>query len=54
MKGVKFIWTQKYEDNFQLLKKILISAPILKIVDPNKEYVVCTDVSSEGIGGVLM
>jgi len=28
--------------------------PILSIDDPNKDYVVCTDASKEGIGGVLM
>ena len=33
---------------------MLISVPILKIVDPNKEYVVCTNACKEGIGGVLM
>ena len=33
---------------------MLTTAPILSITDPNKEYVVCTYVSKEGVGGVLM
>jgi hypothetical protein len=35
------------------LKQLLTSAPILKIADPNKDYVVCTDACKEGLGGVL-
>ena len=30
-----------------------MTTPILKIVDPNKDFVVCTDASKEGLGGVL-
>lgn len=33
---------------------MLTTAPILNIVDPNKDYVVCTDASKEGVDGVLM
>ena len=32
---------------------MLTTAPILKIKDPNKEFVVCTDAHNEGLGGVL-
>jgi len=39
-KGVKFEWTPKCEESFQRLKKLLMSAPILKIVDPNEDFVV--------------
>jgi hypothetical protein len=35
------------------LKQLLTSAPILKIVDPSKDCVVCTDACKEGLGGVL-
>jgi hypothetical protein len=35
------------------LKKLLSSAPILKIVDPNEDFVVCIDACKEGLGGVL-
>jgi hypothetical protein len=40
-KGVKFEWTPKCEESFQQLKDILTSAPILKIADPNEDFVVC-------------
>jgi hypothetical protein len=42
-KGVKFEWTSKCEENFQQLKEILTSAPILKIAYPNEYFVVCID-----------
>jgi hypothetical protein len=42
-KGIKFEWITKSEENFILLKELLTSAPILKIVDPNENFVVCTD-----------
>jgi hypothetical protein len=52
-KGTKFEWTLKCEKNFNLLKELLTSAPMLKIVDPNESFVVCTDACKEGLGGVL-
>jgi hypothetical protein len=52
-KGVKFEWTSKCEERFQQLKDILTSAPILKIVDLDKYFVVCIDAWKEGLGGVL-
>jgi hypothetical protein len=52
-KGIKFEWTTKCEDNFNLLKELLTSAPILKIADPNENFVVCTNACKEGLGGVL-
>jgi hypothetical protein len=53
-KGTKFEWTLKCEKNFNLLKELLTSAPVLKIVDPNESFVVCIDTCKEGIGGFLM
>jgi hypothetical protein len=35
------------------LKQLLTSASILRIVDPNEDYIVCTDACKEGLGGVL-
>jgi hypothetical protein len=35
------------------LKSLLTSAPILRIVDPDVDFVVCTNVCKVGIGGVL-
>jgi hypothetical protein len=53
-KGVKFIWTSECEERFQELKYLLTNAPVLKIADPNKDFLVCTDACKEGLGGVLM
>jgi hypothetical protein len=35
-----------------LLKELLTSAPILNIIDPNKNFVICTN-PCKGLGGVL-
>ena len=53
-KGVKFVWTEKCHNSFDQLKQKLTIAPILKIADPDKEFVVCTDACREGLGGVLL
>eukprot|EP00253_Pinus_taeda_P006262 PITA_06262 len=53
-KGKLFHWTPNCQKSFEQLKHLLTTAPILSIVDPNKDYVVCTDASKEGLGGVLM
>jgi hypothetical protein len=52
-KGTKFEWALKCEKNFNLLKELLTSAPVLNIADPNESFVVCTDACKEGIGGIL-
>ena len=52
-KGVKFEWTLDCERSFQHLKYLLTSAPILRIVDPKEDFIVCTDACKEGLGGVL-
>jgi hypothetical protein len=52
-KGVKFQWTLDCEIFFQHLKQLLTSAPILRIADPNEDFIVCTNACKEGLGGVL-
>jgi hypothetical protein len=52
-KEKKFQWTEKCEKSFQQLKQLLTSAPILRIADPNEDFVVCTDACKEGLEGVL-
>ena len=52
-KGKRFVWDQKCEDSFNKLKELLTIAPILKIADPDKDFVVCTDECNEGLGGLL-
>ena len=41
------------QDNFDKLKHMLTTTPILRIVDPNKDFVVCTDASKDGLAGIL-
>ena len=53
-KGVKFDWTEKEEECFHELKKRLISAPILIMPDFSQPFIIRTDASLDGIGGVLL
>ena len=39
-KGKKFVWDKKCEESFNKLKGLLTIAPILKITDPNKYFIV--------------
>jgi hypothetical protein len=50
---VKFQWTLYCEKSFQHLKQLLTSVPILRIVYPNEDFIVCIDSCKEGLGGVL-
>lgn len=49
-----FLWSQKCQQSFQLLKRFLSSAPILKITNLEKGFIVFIDTCIEGLGGVLM
>ena len=42
-KEKKFQWTEDFEKIFHQLKKLLNSAPILRIADPNEDFIVCLD-----------
>ena len=53
-KGKKFDWNEKCEEKFNNLKHLLTTAPILNIVDPYKDFVVCTNACKEVLGGVLI
>nr|GEX68549.1 retrotransposon protein, putative, Ty3-gypsy subclass [Tanacetum cinerariifolium] len=53
-KNVKFDWSEKAEDAFQLLKQKLCSAPILALPEGSKNFVVYRDASRKGLGAVLM
>jgi hypothetical protein len=52
-KEKKFQWTKECERSFQQLKQLLTSAPILRIANPNEDFVVCKDACKEGLGGIL-
>jgi len=49
-KNVPFRWTQARESELQYLKRCLISDPILKPLDPNKDLVLSIDGSVHGLG----
>jgi hypothetical protein len=51
--GIKFQWTTKCEENFNLLKELLTSAPVLKIFYPNESFLVCKDACKEVLDGDL-
>jgi len=47
-------WTPKCDLAFTALKDALCTAPVLKLPDPNKSFVIHTDASDHAIGAVLM
>jgi hypothetical protein len=53
-KNKKFVWTEKCAEAFRRLKELLTTTPILKVPDMDVDFLVCTDASKEGLGGVLM
>jgi hypothetical protein len=53
-KNKKFVWTEKCAESFQRLKELLTTTPILKVLDMDMDFLVCTDTSKEGLGRVLM
>jgi hypothetical protein len=53
-KNKKFVWTEECAEAFRRLKELLTTASILKVPDMDADFLVCTDASKEGLGGVLM
>jgi len=53
-KGIKYKWNQEHQGTFETLKSLLINAPILKFPQFDKEFIIRTDASYDGIGGVLL
>jgi hypothetical protein len=49
-----FVWTKKCAKAFQNIKELLMTMSILKLPEMDKELLVCTDASKEGLGGILM
>lgn len=50
---VKFQWTEAQDESFNKLKNILCTEPLLQYPDFSKEFILSTDASHYGIGGVL-
>jgi hypothetical protein len=53
-KKKKFLGTKKWEEPFQRIKDLMMKMSILKFSDMDKEFLVCTIASKEGLGGFLM
>ena len=53
-KWVKFEWDDKFQSNFDMLKKILVKAPVLTQPTLGREYAIYSDASRIGLGCVLM
>nr|AAM74397.1 Putative retroelement [Oryza sativa Japonica Group] len=53
-KDEKFKWTAECDKSFEELKKKLVSAPVLILPDPMKDFQVYCDASRHGLGCVLM
>ena len=52
-KDCKFKWTDACQDAFKALRALLINAPVLAFPKEDLPYIVDTDASDYGIGGVL-
>ncbi len=53
-KGIKYEWTQECDVTFAELKRLLTSAPILRVLDMEKDFTVYTDASQQRLGAILM
>ena len=52
-KGKMYKWTISCQDSFENLKTVLCSAPILAYPKPGETFILDSDASNTGIGGVL-
>jgi RNase H-like domain found in reverse transcriptase len=48
-----YLWGEAQGAALRAIKKAFTSAPVLRLPDPSKPYVVTTDARNHGIGGVL-
>ncbi|GKB84585.1 putative reverse transcriptase domain-containing protein [Tanacetum coccineum] len=53
-KKIQFVWGDKQEAAFQLLKQKLCSAPILALPEGSEDFIAYCDASKKGLGAVLM
>ncbi|GJW09598.1 putative reverse transcriptase domain-containing protein, partial [Tanacetum coccineum] len=53
-KNKNYIWGEKQEYAFQLLKQKLYEAPILALPEGNNDFIIYCDASLQGLGSVLM
>ena len=53
-KGVRYEWIEEFDSAFIELKRLLTSAPILRMLYMEKDFTLYTNVSKQGLGVVLM
>ena len=53
-KDKKFVWSEKAEEAFKVLKTKLTTAPVLVLPNTSKDFVIFCDASLQGLGCVLM
>lgn len=53
-KGIPFVWTEKQQEAFEKLKKVLTKAPVLIQPESGQDFSVYSDASHVGLGCVLM
>jgi hypothetical protein len=52
--NTSLVWGEQQDAAFKKLKHALINTPLLKIPDPEKEFVLFFDASLDGIGGYFV
>ena len=53
-KNALFMWQSSQEEEFQEIKQLLVSAPVLKYYDVKDEVTVESDASDKGLGGTIL
>ena len=51
--SIPFVWGMEQQKSFDTLKQCIISSPIIRLPDFNKDWIMYTDASGYGVGGVL-
>lgn len=54
VKDIKFVWTDKQENTFTLLKEKLCTASILALPNFDKTFELQSDASGIGVGAILL
>ena len=52
-KDVPFVWSDACDEAFRSLKRALVTAPVLRLPDPTKDFFIEADASKFAIGAVL-
>ncbi|GJP52551.1 hypothetical protein CLOM_g11653 [Closterium sp. NIES-68] len=53
-KNTPYKWETKHQEAVEQLKQALTSAPVLILLDPERDYVIEADASDQAVGAVLM